>query len=92
MATPKRSGTITGMDIGEKIALALGLPPETNLIQIRIGLDEPVEVIARYYPSEDAVEKLAAVLAIYHVVLVRECPDDTMLGEPMMDPIRHTKE
>ena len=64
-------GIVSGMEIGKAIAQALGLPAETNLIQIRIGLEEPVEVIVRYYPSEDAVEKMAAVLATYHVIL---CP------------------
>ena len=84
---------ITGMDIGAQIIQALGLPKETSLIQIRIGVNEVVEVICRYYPTNEDLGNMLPILQSYHVV-PNGGPmiDDTFLGEPVMRPIRHKEE
>lgn len=58
---------VTGMHIGGEIATALGLPKETTDIVISIGLDSPVAVICRYFPSEEALQAMAAIIARYHL-------------------------
>ena len=66
------------------------LPRGTTLIQIRIGLDEAVKVICRYYPDEEAGLKLYEVFQRYHVVPA----DDVGVGRPpgasMRLPVTHT--
>ena len=83
---------IPGYGIGKDLQEALGLPKETNLIQIRIGLDEPVEVLCRYYPNAEALARVVHVLQAYHLVPVgTPVPiDDTL--EPLAPSAQHSSE
>lgn len=83
---------ITGMDIGGQLAEALGLPRGTNLIQIRVGLDEVVEVICRYYPDAEAVERMYAVFRRYHVIPADEYGLGMTPGASVRMPIHHKAE
>ena len=61
-------GPIPGSAIGAELIQALGLPAETTLLQIRIAIDEPVEVLCRYYPSGARMTQVLQVLQRYHCV------------------------
>jgi hypothetical protein len=88
----KPGQAMTGMDIGGKIAEALGLPPETNLIQIRIGLNEVVEVIVRYYPDQSAMDALYQVFQRFHVIPADEYGLGKGPGFTVQMPIKHSVE
>lgn len=83
---------IRGYGIGPELVEALGLPKETNLIQIRIGLGEVAEVLCRYYPNADAMDKVVHLLQAYHLVPTGPpCViDDTV--EPLEPGAAHTGE
>ena len=90
-----RRGTgqpISGFTIGASVAEALGLPKGTNLIQIRIGLDEAVEVICRYYPDMEAAERLLQVFRRYRVIPADEVGLGMTPGASVRMPINHTGE
>lgn len=59
---------VPGMHLGGQLAQALGLPPETTDILINIGLDEPISVLCRYYPSAEALRAAMAVITKYQLV------------------------
>jgi hypothetical protein len=61
---------IPGYAIGRDIAQALGLPAETTLIQITVGLDAAVEVLCRYFPTQEATAQAVQLLQHYHLVPV----------------------
>lgn len=83
---------IPGYQLGKAIQEALGLPPETNLIQIRIGLGEAVEVLCRYYPDAEAMERCLHVLQAYQLVPAGApiIIEDTL--EPLHAGAEHTAE
>lgn len=67
---------VTGMHIGGEIARALGLPRETTDIVINVGLDEPISVTCRFYPDEDAMRAMMAVITQFQLVPAADAPKD----------------
>lgn len=67
----------TGMDIGQALQEALGLPRETTYIGIEIDMqrDSIVTVSAYYYPHRDAFNRCREVLSAYRAVL----PEETLV-------------
>ena len=63
---------VTGIHLGGQLAKALGLPSETTDILINIGLDEPISVLCRYYPSEEAMRAAMAIMTQYRLVASEE--------------------
>lgn len=83
---------IPSTQIAKALIEALGLPPELTLLQIRLAINEPVEIICRYYPNERAMAGVAAVLKTDQVVLVDSVelpPGAPQLDTPVMEPVRH---
>ena len=83
---------VSGLQIGKHLQEALGLPAETNLIQIRIGLDEAVEVLCRYYPTREAMERCVHVLQTYQLVPVGDPVLIDDIQEPLDPGAEHTAE
>ena len=69
----------TGMDIGQALQEALGLPRETTYIGIELDMqrDSIVTVSCYYYPNEEALQRCQEVLSQYRVAL----PEDTYVQE-----------
>mgnify|MGYP003578272720 CR=1 FL=1 len=66
---------VTGMRLGGEIQEALGLPQDTPGILINIGLDEPITVWCRYFPSEEAMRSLVATLSPYQLIPGPDMPE-----------------
>lgn len=86
---------IPSAQLAQALIEALGLPPEITLLQIRLAVNEPVEIICRYYPTDRAMAGVAAVLETYQVVLVdsqQVPPGDPRVDSPVMTPVQHRRE
>jgi hypothetical protein len=58
---------IVGREIGSALCKALGLPSSVTRLDIKVPADAPVEVVCRFYPSKDGMERLVELLQRYEV-------------------------
>jgi hypothetical protein len=90
--TAEGIGPLMGMDLGRAIHEAFQLPPETNLIQIRIATGEVVEVLLRFFPGPAAMARCQEVLAPLTTVPAGPPGRVDDLREPLEPGAAHSSE
>jgi hypothetical protein len=59
--------TVISNKIGVELIEALGLPPRTIDFRLVVRVNRPVEVVLRFYPDAENVDRALAVLRGYEV-------------------------